>query len=53
MNGFLKILKKHSAMLTRQQIRTLRGQALAGDVLGAEKGLRKLLRRKGETEWNT
>lgn len=53
MDSFIKLLKKHSAMLTRQQVRTLRGQAIAGDVIGAEKGLRKLLRRKGETEWNT
>ena len=40
---FLKALKKHSRELTRQQMSTLRGQALAGDVDGAEKGLAKLL----------
>ena len=41
---FLRRLKGCS--LTRQQIKTLRGQAMAGDVDGAIKGLERLLRRK-------
>ena len=36
-------LGKSRGFLSRQQIMTLRGQALAGDVAGAIKGLNKLL----------
>ncbi|MDL2206250.1 hypothetical protein LJC33_04985 [Eubacteriales bacterium OttesenSCG-928-N13] len=48
MTAFLKRLKHHHAhsRLTRQQLLTLRGQALAGDLTGAEKGLERILRRK-------
>ena len=45
---FLRNLKKYSKNLTRQQMSTLRGQALAGDVEGADKGLRKLLNQMGD-----
>ena len=41
---FLRQLKEQG--LTRQQIKTLRGQALAGDIDGAIKGLERLLGRK-------
>ena len=41
---FLRQLKDYG--LTRQQIKTLRGQALAGDIDGAIKGLERLLERK-------
>lgn len=37
----LKIFKKN---LTKQQIKTLRGQILSGDADGARKGLYKLLK---------
>lgn len=43
---FFKLLKQNKHRLTAQQYKTLRGQALAGDVAGALKGLNKLLRRK-------
>lgn len=46
MTKFLKRLKIHRHQLTRQQLRTLRGQALAGDIVGANKGLDHILRRK-------
>jgi len=36
-------LGKSRGILSRQQIMTLRGQALAGDVAGAIKGLNRLL----------
>lgn len=36
--------------LTVQQYKTLRGQVLAGDGDGALKGLRKLLRKEGESK---
>lgn len=39
----LILLKGARPRLTAQQYRTLRGQVLAGDSVGAMKGLRKLL----------
>lgn len=36
---FIGSLKHYQ--LTKQQIKTLRGQALAGDLVGAQKGLKK------------
>ena len=36
---FIGSLKHYQ--LTKQQIKTLRGQALAGDLAGAQKGLKK------------
>ena len=47
MNVF-KVLKKHKYQLTKQQYLTLKGQAKAGDELGAIKGLNKLLNRKNK-----
>ena len=41
---FLRKLKSQG--LTRQQIKTLRGQALAGNIDGAIKGLERILGRK-------
>ena len=38
---FIKGLKDYRGLLPRQVIKTLRGQALAGDVKGARKGLKK------------
>ena len=38
----LKKLHQYKKQLTRQQLKTLRGQILAGDLTGAEKGLKKL-----------
>lgn len=42
---FLKKLKTQKKYLTAQQYRTIKGQALAGDVVGADKGLEKLMER--------
>ena len=39
-NRFLRQLKDQG--LTRQQIKTLRGQALSGDIYGAINGLKKI-----------
>lgn len=44
---FLRKLKKYTHKLTGQEYKTLRGQALAGNVEGATKGLDVILRRKG------
>ena len=43
---FIDVLKRYEKCLDRQQFKTLRGQALAGDVDGAEKGLARLLNRR-------
>ena len=43
LNEVMKMLKAHRNELTRQQLRTLKGQALAGDTDGAIKGLKKIL----------
>ena len=42
---FLSLLKTVRRRLPRQTVLTLRGQALAGDVDGAVRGLEKLLRK--------
>ncbi len=46
LSDFLKCLKANKGNLTRQQFRTLKGQALAGDIEGAGKGMYKLLERR-------
>lgn len=38
-------LRKERPNLTLQQYRTIKGQILAGDIEGADRGLRKILRR--------
>lgn len=43
LSEFLVILNGQRERLTRQQFKTLRGQALTGDVSGASKGLRQIL----------
>ncbi len=44
-NRFLELLKKHVYEITTHGFRTLRGQALSGDLEGANKGLWKILGR--------
>ena len=46
---FIKGLKDYRGLLPRQVIKTLRGQALAGDVKGAKKGLKKEVGKIGRT----
>lgn len=43
---YLKELNNHKDKLTKQQYKTLKGQILSGDYIGAEKGLKKLIRKK-------
>ena len=43
---FLAMLKMHDGELTQQEYKTLRGQAINGDIDGATKGLERLLRRR-------
>ncbi len=42
-NKFIKRLKTYE--LPKQQFKTLKGQAVAGDISGARKGLEKILKR--------
>lgn len=46
LTAFMDTLNANKKNLTRQQFRTLKGQAFAGDIAGAEKGLYKLLERR-------
>lgn len=39
------LLKKYRPYLTKQQYKTIKGQIIAGDYNGAEKGLKRLIRR--------
>ena len=43
---FLAQMKVYRDLLTWKQWHDLRGQALSGDIEGAEKGLMKIIRRK-------
>ena len=49
----IKLLKGYRGILTRQQLQTLKGQALAGDPEGAVRGLRTILIRRGKSEPTT
>lgn len=42
-----KRLKENKKHLTKQQYRTIKGQLIAGDIEGANKGLNKLLKKCG------
>ena len=42
----LRLLKMNKKHLTAQQFKTLKGQILAGDDLGAMKGMHKILNQK-------
>lgn len=48
-----RMLKKAKPYLTKQQYRTIKGQIVAGDVEGAKKGLKKLLKNGSETNRET
>ncbi|WP_139187730.1 hypothetical protein [Bacillus tuaregi] len=43
---FLMALKRYKDVLPKQTMKTLKGQALSGDVEGAKKGLKTVLRRR-------
>ena len=46
-NNFIQSLKRNVKYLSWQEFQTLRGQAIAGDIEGAQKGLETILRRGG------
>lgn len=41
----MQLIKANKDNLTRQQIRTLKGQCRAGDIDGAMRGLHRILKR--------
>lgn len=41
------VMKGYKRYLSPQEYSTIKGQAIAGDVEGAKRGLTKLLRKKG------
>lgn len=43
MTKYIKRLKQYRHLLTKNQISTIRGQILAGDVDGAMRGLNKII----------
>lgn len=45
LQSFLGELRACNKWLTAQQYKTLRGQAIAGDIAGAKKGLAVLLKK--------
>ena len=53
LNRFMKKLKNNRPYLSKQQYRTIKGQALAGDIDGAQKGLNSLLNRRYAYEHNS
>ena len=44
---FIKHLKKYRGNISKQQLKTIRGQALSGNLEGAKLGLKKVLERRG------
>lgn len=46
MHKFLKELRKHKEKIPRNTLKTIRGQALSGDLEGAKKGLEKALEKE-------
>lgn len=49
--AFVNGLKRYRGIIAKCHLHTLRGQALAGDVDGARKGLERLLRRIYGKDW--
>jgi len=49
-SSFLRELRKYKDHLTRQQFKTLPGQVLNGDCVGAKKGLEKISNRRMQDE---
>lgn len=46
MHKFLKELRKYKEKIPRNTLKTIRGQALSGDIEGARKGLEKALEKE-------
>ena len=52
LNYLIKSLNVHKSKLTWQQYRTLKGQAINGDIKGAAKGLKTILKAKANEKEN-
>ena len=48
MKECFELLKKYKSKLTRQQVKTLKGQILSNDLNGFKKGLAKTLKKGSE-----
>lgn len=46
-NNFWRELNNHKSFLSKQQYRTIKGQAKAGQINAARKGMQKIIRRRG------
>ena len=44
-NAFLKLLGTYRSLIPKQTLKTLRGQALSGDIEGAMRGLTHILQK--------
>ena len=44
---FIRNLREYRGKIPKQQLKTIRGQALSGDLEGAKLGLKKVLERRG------
>ena len=47
LSGFLKTLEQNKKKLSQQEYRTIKGQALHGDVIAAGRGMQNVMRRRG------
>lgn len=45
-NNFWRELKNNKPYLTKQQYRTIKGQAVTGHIMDARKGLQKVTKRR-------
>lgn len=45
---FLKHLDSNKKHMTQQQYRTIKGQAMHGDVMDARRGMQRVMRRRGQ-----
>lgn len=46
-NNFWRELKQQKNNMSKQQYRTIKGQAKSGQIDAARKGMKKILRRRG------
>lgn len=52
MNNFIRELGLYRHLLPKQTIKTIRGQALGGDLEGAKRGLKNTLRKNYQNHYN-
>ena len=47
LSEFLKTLNQNKKKLSRQEYRTIKGQALHGNVIAANRGMKNVMRKRG------